>query len=148
MGDKSTEKYKYAGVILETIDGKLIFQVRPSKPGIVHPGEVSIFGGEVEEGEKPIDAAVCEIKEELTLILNKKNLEFLGIYEKTNEIHGAEGVCYIYIARGIDSDKLKLEEGEGIVLFSKEENLDKHKFTVLARQLIKDFLAKSSHDTL
>ncbi|MCP6720404.1 MAG: NUDIX hydrolase [Patescibacteria group bacterium] len=143
MGNKSTEKYKYAGVILETIDGKLIFQERPTKPGVIHPGEVSIFGGEVEKGEKPIDAAIREINEELELVLNKKNLEFLGIYEKTKKIHGAEGVCYIYIARGIDPHMLELREGENIILFSRKENFNKHKFTVLARQLIKDFFDKN-----
>lgn len=139
MGNKTAEKYKYAGVILETVDGKLVFQIRSNKPEVFHAGEISIFGGGIEQGEGPVDAAVREIEEELELILNKTSLEFLGIYEKTREIHGAEGVCYIYIARGIEPDKLRLREGEGIIFLSRGEDIKKYKFTVLARQLIKDF---------
>lgn len=43
-------------------------------------GKYDFIGGFLENGEDPLDGAVREFKEETGVEINKKDLEFLGIY--------------------------------------------------------------------
>ncbi len=52
-------------VVLPWIGNKVLMQLRDIRPDIVHPGGWGFFGGSVEPGEAPIDAARREIAEEI-----------------------------------------------------------------------------------
>lgn len=52
-----------AVVILD--DGRYLLQLRDNKGGIFFPGHWGLFGGGVEEGERPDDALRRELEEEL-----------------------------------------------------------------------------------
>ena len=55
----------YVGVIIENREGKVLFQLRDNKKDIPNPNLWSIFGGGINNSEKPKEAAVREILEEL-----------------------------------------------------------------------------------
>ena len=66
-----------AGVFIEDDAGQLVLQLRDDIPTISHPSHWSIWGGRVEEGESPIEAAAREVREELTLNVTHDALQFV-----------------------------------------------------------------------
>lgn len=133
---------KYAGVILVAKNGDLIFQQRDNKSGIANAGKITTFGGVVESDEEPAATVIRELKEELELETKRGDLELFGTYEKSKEIHGDDCFCYIFIAKNINPQNLKLHEGESIFYLKKEDNFNKYNFSVLAKQLIEDYNSK------
>jgi 8-oxo-dGTP diphosphatase len=68
---------KIALVILEQQNGDIALQLRDNKPTIAHPNRWGLFGGKIEEGEQPKQAALREVAEELTIQLQPQHLTFL-----------------------------------------------------------------------
>ena len=68
---------KIALVILEQPNGEIALQLRDDKPAIAHPNLWALFGGKIEEGESPRQAALREVAEELTIRLQLNRLAFL-----------------------------------------------------------------------
>tara|TARA_Y100000310_G_C20702929_1_gene831731 strand:+ start:10278 stop:10667 length:390 start_codon:yes stop_codon:yes gene_type:complete len=108
-------KTKGSVVILEK-EGEFLLQLRDDTNKIQHPNEWGLFGGRIEEGETPINAAIREIKEELNLNLEEDLLE--KVYEFINEKR--EITIFRYFLKN-DLAELKLGEGQDMKLFSKEE---------------------------
>ena len=134
-------KSKYAAVLLETTDGRLIFHHRDNKPYIDNPDTVGVFGGGVEEGESFEETAIREIKEELGLNLTKEDLKYFSIYNKTKKIHGVDEICRVFIVKNIDPSKLNLNrnEGQGVVLISDKDEANKYKLTIMAKDMIDEY---------
>jgi len=61
----------YAGAILK-YNGRILFQLRDEKGR--NPNKWGLFGGGIKSGEKPIDALIREIKEELGIKLSKSDV--------------------------------------------------------------------------
>ena len=72
---------KIALVILEQPNGDIALQLRDDKPTIPHPNHWALFGGKIEAGEQPKQAALREIAEELTIQLHPQQLTFLKKFE-------------------------------------------------------------------
>jgi 8-oxo-dGTP diphosphatase len=66
-----------ADVVILTSQNKLLLQHRPLT-WQTSPGRVNLFGGHVEFGEQPIEAAAREINEETGGILSPDDLLFIG----------------------------------------------------------------------
>ena len=130
-------------ILLESTDKKVILQKRDDKPGINHPGKVTLFAGGVEEGEEPLAAALRELKEELTLDLWPEDLTFLCEFTRTHP-NGARGVVYVFIARNIDPKLLSLQEGEAIVYLSKTDDLSQYNLGQKTREIIQEFWSSES----
>ncbi|MDY8138951.1 NUDIX hydrolase [Aquimarina sp. 2201CG5-10] len=125
-----------------TKDGQLLFQKRVDNKD-TFPGlwDVSV-AGHIGTGEKPIDAAVREIQEEIGLTVCNEDLDFIGIYlaEKKpkpylfdNEFH------HIYLAKlSVSTDHLILQKEEvsdiKLIPISDFKNILKHS------ALIKEFV--------
>ena len=60
-------------VILEHADGRIAMQHRDDKPGLFGRNQWSLFGGGIEPGEAPLDAAVREMGEELCITLDRRD---------------------------------------------------------------------------
>jgi len=60
---------KGAAVVIFDAEGQVLVLLRPDNVNWA-PGKWALPGGHIEEGEKPIDAAVREVKEETTLVIS------------------------------------------------------------------------------
>lgn len=119
------------------------FQHRDDKPTIAAPGLFTVFGGTIEPGETPLQAAKRELAEETSLNVSKLNFERLGRIDLFGQ---GFGIRHIYIANIIDAD-FDVYEGQGKVCFSKDElqNVDLNQFAPAAREAIKLILQDRSN---
>ncbi|MAF13097.1 dATP pyrophosphohydrolase [Candidatus Poribacteria bacterium] len=89
-------------VVLERPDGSIAMQHRDDKPGLFGRNQWGLFGGGIEAGETPAEAAVREIAEELGIALRPDALRPLKTtrkaggayrhyfaYTVTDDFHGA-----------------------------------------------------------
>lgn len=128
-----------AEILLMMNDGSLILQVRDNKPGITNPGLISSFGGHIEPGEQPIEAALREINEETNLNLKKEQLQFYRKCRKTREVHGEDWDVYYFIATPVSETSLQVYEGEGYTLIRNANELAEANTTILLKQVLQDY---------
>ena len=115
--------------------GRWLMHRRPL--GKHHGGLWEFPGGKVETGEKPRDALVREIVEELDLKLDSDGLSPAGFADEPGENDQSPIVILLYRSVWDGSDMTALEGGEvGWFLPQEVERLDKPPLDVeLARQL-------------
>ncbi|MGH7197005.1 MAG: NUDIX domain-containing protein [Candidatus Saccharimonadales bacterium] len=102
------------GVLLVSTEGKLIGHLRDNTPGIDCPGMIGTFGGGIEEGELPIEAAVRELREETNLGFKAEELRPFMCYKVHQELSGRDHVlCFFIAEKGVDTDSLEVYEGAG-----------------------------------
>lgn len=128
-----------AEILLVRNDGALILQQRDDKPGITNPGFISSFGGHIEEGETPLDAAWRELIEETNLRPLKDDLEYFATYQKTKEQHGEDWTVYYHILRNVDDRNLEVFEGQGFVVINGFKNASEYKLTKLLNEVLSDY---------
>ena len=95
---------------------KILLQLRDQKPNIFYPGVWGLFGGGMDDGEKPIDALKRELLEEIGLEIKDAKLLFSWNHDKYNSI-----LHFFLVPLTIELDKLCLNEGQGMDLFSIEQ---------------------------
>lgn len=131
---------KTANVIILTPDGKVILQLRDDKPGISCPGQITAFGGSCEKNEEPLQAAKREMKEELGLDLQDKDLTFWKAYRKTVMEHGEDSLVNLFILNyPLQAKEITVFEGQGYFLVSPDDDFNSINFTPAARHFISDF---------
>jgi len=97
---------EFVGVILIDEQGRIALQLRePDRE--LNPGRWSVFGGHIEKGEEPEQAAIREIKEELSVVLSPKKLKSLGRFEREDHAYS----IFLYPVSH-ELDNAKLNEGE------------------------------------
>ena len=121
---------KTAVLIFIDREGNLLLQERGSysKGGEKH----GYFGGNIEKGEKPKDALIRELKEELNYV--PKNIKF---WKKVDFLSTAKGkynnfgvTIYIFISPLTDGlERLKVYEGGGKIMTTLDEELKSENFT-------------------
>jgi 8-oxo-dGTP diphosphatase len=105
---------RVAGVILHQ-NGRVLLQHRDSNPAIAWPGAWAIFGGHLEADETPEEGARREIEEELGLRLHGPLLLFFhGVYDDRERF-------YYTAPLPVPIDELRLTEGQGMALLSRED---------------------------
>lgn len=130
-----------AHVLILDPSGALILQQRDNNPGTKNPGTISAWGGGVEEGN-PIDTAIREMHEELSLKLRSSDLTFWRQYCKTAAVHTEDLEVHLFILNyRIDPSTLTVNEGAGYCIVRPDDELDKIKLTPLAKQFVRDFFA-------
>ena len=106
----------YAGVFLVTEDGAIIGQQRDNTPGIDNPGKIGAFGGTVEPGESPAQAAWRELVEEETNLTLAPS-EIIPFFEDVawRKLTGEWETRHFYYARisAAALKNLQVYEGEG-----------------------------------
>jgi 8-oxo-dGTP diphosphatase len=105
-----------AGVVIENSNGEFALQLRDDIDSLINAGMWSIFGGHIEAGEIPIDAAIREISEELTVDLSRSKLQEIGKFEIDNKIF------YVFHYRvNQEMKNAVLQEGQDWKWCSREE---------------------------
>ena len=121
-------KAQVAGVILHR-DGRVLLQHRDDKPDIAYPGAWAIFGGFIEPGETPEDAARREVEEELGLRLE-------GSLAPVCHHEDARRERFFYAAAlPVAPEALTLQEGQGMALLSRAD-LDALPVVPIHRELL------------
>ena len=80
-------------VILEKTDQHIALQLRDNITNITHPDHWALFGGHMETGEQPLEAALREVAEELSITLIPSQLAFLRSFQLE---HKKEHHAYYY----------------------------------------------------
>lgn len=128
---------KVAAIILENEKGKILLYLRDNKPDIPFPNHWDLFGGFIETGETPEQALLRELKEELDVDL--KDYEFFKKYVcDQNDVR--PNIKYVYFGK-INKPifKLKLQEGQRLQFFPKEE-IPNVKFANILKDIVMDYL--------
>ncbi len=107
-----------SNVILEDRMGRLAVQLRDNMPGVAYGGYWGLFGGWLEPGEDPYQAAIREIKEELSIDIDPARLVFIGVY--LVDVIRARAYVFRYPVDG-ELDNAQLNEGEAFRFASREE---------------------------
>lgn len=127
---------KGAGIILIDNQNKVLLQHRDNNTSW-YPDHWAIFGGQIEKGENPEQAAKREIKEEIGIEL--VDLRFFKKYELKRK-KGIYKAFFFTAPLTISVDKLRNQQKEGQDLgffsFNEIKNL---KVTDLTKAALKDF---------
>jgi len=127
-------KIRVAGVILHR-EGRVLLQHRDDKPEIRWPGAWAIFGGHVEEGEAPEEAARREIEEELGLRLEGP---LPLVY------HGSDDVRERFMFAAplpVPPEALTQTEGQGMALLTRED-LAVYPVVPIHREILEGFFSR------
>ncbi|HTE20616.1 MAG TPA: NUDIX domain-containing protein [Armatimonadota bacterium] len=128
-------KPRVAGVILHR-EGRVLLQHRDDNPAIRWPGAWAIFGGHVEEGEEPEDAARREIEEELGLRLDGPlSPVYHGADEHRERFIFAEPLP-------VPPEALTLMEGQGMALLSPAE-FEGYPLVPIHREILDGFFSRT-----
>ncbi len=127
---------KGAGIILIDNQDKILLQHRDSNVSW-HPSSWGIFGGQIEKGETPKQAARREIKEEVGIELT--DLKFFKKYELKRKRGIYEAFFFTApLTISVDNLRKQQKEGQNLGLFSFNE-VKGLKVTDLTKAVLKDF---------
>ena len=109
---KHPEKIDTVGIILYK-DDKVLLQYRDPEIGEEKGGgKWGLFGGHIEENEEILDGLIREVEEEIGILLNKEDIEYLGNYPFIDE-----KTQHIFTSRiNFELSDIRLMEGSGFVL--------------------------------
>lgn len=115
----SNARYEGGASIIFYVGDQVLLQKRTTDAPI-WPSRWGTFGGHIEDGETPDQAAVREIGEELGIDVDPGSIETLC--EFPIEIIDIPGDLYFFTAPlPVELDQIKLMEGAGFGLFSEDE---------------------------
>jgi 8-oxo-dGTP diphosphatase len=120
-----------SGIVIENTKGKILLHLRDNNPSIPFPNTWQLLGGAREPNETPEETIRREIKEEIEI--NLKDIKLLKIYnypEITEHI--------FHVIMDLDLEKVKLNEGQKIEFFSKEQ-AKKLNFGFHDKEYVEDF---------
>ena len=128
-----------AGIILIDDQDKVLLQHRGDNTSW-YPDHWGIFGGQIEKGETPKQAAIREIKEEVGIEI--ADLKFFKKYE-LNRKKGIYEAFFFTAPLNVSISKLRNQqkEGQDLGIFNFNEVKDL-KTTDLAKAALKDFFSK------
>lgn len=132
-----------AEILLSNSEGHLLMQHRDDKPGISNPGDLTAFGGHIEPGETPVEAAKRETEEETNLRVELNELIYFGFYRKTKAAHGEDWDVWFFQVKNVDEAALKVFEGQGFKVVKNIKQAKKEKTSILIQQVLPDYFDKS-----
>lgn len=128
---------KYVGAIIEHPQNGYLLQQRDGHAP-TYPFYWTLFGGTVKDNEKPKEAIIRELDEELSL--TKKLILRLHQIQRNIQANGSEQLIY-HVQTNADISTLQLREGKQMRYFDKDEILNR-KFAFNIREVIINFLSQ------
>ncbi len=131
-------KFQTAGVLIVQ-DGIYVVQERDDKPHISDPGKYSLWGGGVEQGETPEQAAVREVLEETGVIISIDDLVSLTKFKVigTSATHKDQsGQAYLYAVKIPFETKVKCYEGKDLHRISSLDEIPDGKCSDFLRKAV------------
>lgn len=115
MSETGTHDTTIAVGLIVAEDGRMLLQLRDNTPGLAGAGQWGFFGGHVEPGERPTQAFLREIREELGWQPRHIELYRVVAFERD----GARVTSHAYAAH-LDAplESLVLGEGQAMALFA------------------------------
>jgi len=106
---------------------------------------LSTFGGGVDIGESPQQAALREMEEETCLTTNYYKMEFITTFthQKTQKDRKILQNNHLFLARVSDCDRIEIKEGVGLVVLRKDVDFEKvnaGEGTQMAWKLLEEYL--------
>jgi 8-oxo-dGTP pyrophosphatase MutT (NUDIX family) len=136
---------KYSGVFVQLPSGKIAMQHRDNIPSIVHPNLVSVFGGTSMADESPIATAIRELREETDIHARERDLRPIAIIP---EVAGSNDVrcmlCHYYLLHSA-KEELKANEGQGVVMGTAAELLQREDLTAMPRALLQCYVENGNN---
>ena len=117
--------------------GKVLLQKKTSD---YLEGNWTLFGGSIEDGEKPIESIKREIYEELEI---EPKMNFL--FESTAEKGENKSKMQIFEGKLELSEIKKINEGAGLAFFSKDE-INDLKIFFNSKKALEDYFERNSSD--
>jgi len=129
--------YRSANVLLIDKNQNFLLQLRDDKPGIFYPNYVGLFGGGIEPGETPEEAAKRELEEETELT---PTLKFLFKFKMSEPMYDADMEFYIFIATRVNENTIVLHEGQKVYVIRASDNLDSHNLNPNAKETLMRYI--------
>ena len=131
-------------IFLMLPNGQIVAQLRDNIPGIASQGMLSTFGGGVDIGESPNQAAVRELEEETCLKTDYK-MEFITNFvpQKTRNHQAFLQDNYLFLVKISNIEAIEIKEGVGFVVLRKDVDFEKvnaGEGTQMAWKLLQDYL--------
>lgn len=115
----SVPKVETSHAILR-LSGKYVLQLRDDMPGIAARGQWSLFGGEINSGEAPLEAIRRELSEELSIAPNE--FRFLWVMDYYYDFVKGIVRTWFFISNVDDVwSAHQLKEGKAVNAFSFDE---------------------------
>ena len=135
-----------AAILIDDL-GRLLLQLRDTKPGIAQPGRISFFGGRREEPETSIQCIVREVAEEIGATLSPDDFQhFVTLDIPDPENVGGHAKGAYFIARGINASTLNVTEGNLVIVEAEEVGAIRDNLTPLTAIVLNRFLASRMRD--
>ena len=122
-----------AGILLKLPDGQVILN-RRGKAAPVSAGLLALYGGHIEQGETPVEAASRELLEETSIKFNLNDLVHLFDFKISAE--GRPRKFYVFELK-VDSQNFAVYEGKGSEVYKIEDVLIREDLAPSLRKTLK-----------
>ena len=136
--DTEQDINKLAGVVLYTDEHEFILQLRTADAQIA-PNKICLFGGHLQVGEQPLEAALREMHEETSLPIEQ--LEFIGELPGFTEpdARNIPQDRYVYAAL-VKTRHFEVREGKSAVWMTAQAALDSPQVLSGTKSAIEQFM--------
>lgn len=94
-------------------NGSLLLQLRDDKSEIFFPGAWGLFGGSIDDEERPLETLIRELAEEIRFDVQQAQFLFRWQHKKYNSL-----LHFFLVHLTVDLSDLCLREGQAMELFS------------------------------
>lgn len=125
-------------IVMRNEEGKYLFQFRDSNAP-TNKLKITFFGGSMDAGEQPVDAALRELKEELEWDVRPEDVRL--VVEKPwfqEELEEDETMYVFEVTKPVSWDDIRLREGAGAVFLTIDELMSLEIATPFVKEVMRE----------